>query len=103
MPTARINYKTAWTVKRPFFLCEVCEELVPRRSNSQKYCDACRQLATSKKVAKYYRKHRNKILKNKARYRQDNRERINEAQRQYHMETKLERPSRPMLREMEDL
>lgn len=64
---------------------------MPRGSNNQKYCDACRQLATSNTVAAYYKRHRRRILKQKAKYRAANHERLVEAQRQYHAETKAER------------
>jgi hypothetical protein len=103
MGTVRINYKTSPFVKRPFLACAICEEVVPRRSNSQKYCDECRQLATSKKVAAYYKRHKKKILKQKATYRAENRDTINAKQRQYHVDTKLERPTRAMLREMKEM
>lgn len=100
MPVVRINYKTSPFVKRTHFCCAVCEEVVPRRSNSQKYCDACRQLATSQKVAKYYRRNKRKILKQKATYRAENRDVINEKQRRYHQETKGERRTGAELREL---
>ena len=73
---------------RPYFLCEICGEIHPRTSNVQKYCGACRVLATSKKVAAYYQKNRREILKRRAVYRERNREQINEAQRRYYQETK---------------
>jgi hypothetical protein len=102
MPVVRINYKTSPFVARPWLACAICNEVVPRRSNSQKYCDDCRQVATSRKVAEYYRKHRKDLLKKKAAYRAANRDEINEKQRQYHVETKAERPTRAMLREMKN-
>jgi hypothetical protein len=102
MSVVRINYKTSPFVARPWLACAICDEVVPRRSNSQKYCDDCRQIATSRKVAKYYKKNRRRILKQKAVYREENRAEINEKQRQYHIETKAERPTRAMLREMKN-
>jgi hypothetical protein len=96
----RINYKTSPTVKRKWFACSVCEEVVPRRSNSQKYCDDCRQIANSRKVAKYYRKNRRRILNQKRTYRDENRDEINAKQREYHQQTKAERPTRAMIREI---
>lgn len=103
MPVVRINYKTSPFVARPWLACAICDEVVPRRSNSQKYCDDCRRIATSKKVAAYYKKNRRKILRQKKAYRAENRDAINEKQRQYHVDTKLERPTRPMLREMAEM
>lgn len=90
----RINGKTSWSVKRPWLACSVCGEVVPRRSNSQKYCDSCRRIATSKKVAAYYKKNRRAILKQKKQYREANRDVIREKNRAYHQETKGERLGR---------
>jgi hypothetical protein len=73
------------------FACAICGEIVPRRSGPQKYCDRCRQIGTSRKVAKYYQKHKKKILRNKAKYRASNSEMIIKKQRQYHQDTKGER------------
>jgi hypothetical protein len=100
MPAVRINGKTSPFVKRTHFCCAICEEVVPRRSNSQKYCDDCRQLAISRQVAKYYKRNRRKILKQKARYRAENRDEINRKQRLYHQDTKAERRTRAELREI---
>jgi hypothetical protein len=99
---AWLNYGSrppeTWT---PQFECAVCHEIHPRRSGAQKYCDRCEPLGRSRTVAKYYRRHRRKILRRKAKYREANHARIVEAQRRYHQETKAERPTRAMLREMQ--
>ena len=75
-------------VSRPYFMCEICEEIHPRTSNVQKYCAGCRKLAASRKVAQYYLKHRKKILSARAHYRQENRQTLNEKARLYYFETK---------------
>jgi hypothetical protein len=80
--------------------CDVCGEVVPRRSNSQKYCDDCRQIATSRKVAKYYKKHSRRIRKQKAKYRAKNKDLINAKQREYHHSTKDVRRTKAELKEM---
>jgi len=91
MPVQRVNGKKSPFVREGFFACEICGECFDRHSNSQKYCDECRQVATSRKVAEYYERHRKPILKRAARRRKEKREEINEKQRQYHQETKNER------------
>jgi hypothetical protein len=93
----RINGKTSPFVKRKWLACVVCNEVVSRRSNSQKYCDDCRRLATSRTVAKYYKRHRRQILKQKRQYREEHRDERNAKQRAYHQETKNERLSRSEL------
>lgn len=103
MPVVRINYKTSPTVKRKWLACDICDAIVPRRSNSQKYCDECRQIATSRKVAEYYRRHRKKLLRKKKKWRAAHRDEINAKQRQYNIDTKAERPTRAMLREMQEM
>ena len=103
MTVARINYRTSPFVARPWLACALCGEVVPRRSNSQKYCDDCRQLATSRKVAKYYKKNQRRLRREKAAYRAANRDVINAKQRQYHIDTKVERRTRAELREMAEM
>ena len=102
MAVVRINGKTSPFVRHGWFVCAECGEPHDRRSNAQKYCDDCRRLATSKKVAKYYKKHRRRLLKEKAAYRAANRDTILVKQRQYHIDTKAERRTRAELREMAD-
>lgn len=102
MTVIRINYKKSPFVRDGWFICEICQEPHDRRSNSQKYCDNCRRIATSRKVAAYYRKNRKRILKKKSAWRKENKDEINAKQRQYNTDTKLERPTRPMLREMKE-
>lgn len=87
----------------PHIACVICDDVVPRRTGSQKYCDDCRQIATSRKVAEYYRRHRKELLRKKKKWRAANRDAINAKQRQYHIDTKAERPTRAMLREMAEM
>jgi len=90
-------------VREGYFVCEICEEMYTRNSNCQKYCDGCRQLGKSRNEAAYYRRNRGHILRKRAAWRKAHREEILARQRQYHIDTKLERPTRPMLREMKEL
>lgn len=73
--------KEPTNVRKGYLVCEVCEEMVERTSNVQKYCDKCRTYANCKKMSQYYRKHRQHILKQRKTYRQVNREQINARQR----------------------
>lgn len=85
----------------PHFACAICNGVFPRRTGSQKYCDDCRRLGISKTVARYYRRHRKDILRQKKAYRAANRDEINAKQRRYHQDTKGERLTRAELRGVE--
>lgn len=73
-------------LRQGYGLCEICEKLFYRTSNSQKYCPPpkkCKQIAKNKQGESYYKRHKKEIKERCARYRETHREELLEKSRRY--------------------